>query len=111
MNSGWATHVDTPKFKSLDENGKHRQPALHIEAVEYLMEERNVLAIGGDTFSFDNQHSPGSDVHYKWLGDERWGLENLNNLNDVPPIGATIIVGQPKIKGSTGGPDRILALV
>lgn len=111
MNSGWATHVDTPKFKSLDENGKHRQPALHIEAVEYLMEERNVLAIGVDTFSFDNQHSPGSDVHYKWLGDERWGLENLNNLNDVPPIGATIIVGQPKIKGSTGGPDRILALV
>jgi len=111
MNSGWAQHVDTPKFKSLDANGKHRQPAMHIDAIKFLMEERNVVAIGVDTFSFDNQHSPGSDVHYKWLGDERWGLENLNNLDDVPPIGATIIVGQPKIKGATGGPNRVLAMV
>ena len=44
MNSGWATHVDTPKFKSLDENGKHCQPALHIEAVEYLMEDLKLIS-------------------------------------------------------------------
>ena len=111
MNSGWADLLNTPRFKSLDENGKHRQPALHVEAVQFLMEERDVIALGVDTFSFDNQHSHGSDVHYEWLGDGRWGLEILNNLDNVPPVGATVIVGQPKIKGSTGGPDRILALV
>jgi len=111
MHSGWSKHVDTPKFKSLDENGKHRQPAFHIDAVEFLMEERNVVALAVDTFSFDNQHSPGSDVHYKWLGDDRWGIENVNNLGDVPPVGATIVVGQPSIKGGSGGPNRVLALV
>ena len=111
MNSGWAKHVGTPKYKSLDANGKHRQPAFHIDAVEYLMEEREVIALGVDTFSFDNQHSPESDVHYRWLGDERWGLENLNNLDDVPTKGATIVVGQPSIKGASGGPNRTMALV
>ena len=84
---------------------------MHIEAIEFLMEERNVIAIGVDTFSFDNQHSPDFDVHYKWLGDNRWGIENMNNLDDVPPVGATVIVGQPKIEKGTGGPNRVLALV
>ena len=111
MNSGWAHHVETPKFKSLDQNGNRRQPAMHIEAIEFLMKERNVIALGVDTFSFDNQHSPELDVHYNWLGDGRWGLEVLNNLDDVPAVGATIVVGQPKIQGSSGGPDRILALI
>jgi kynurenine formamidase len=111
MNSGWASNLNTPKFKSLDANGKHRQPAMHIEAIQFLMEERKVIAIGVDTFSFDNQHSPEFDVHYTWLGDNRWGIENMNNLDDVPPVGATVIVGQPKIEKGTGGPNRVLALV
>ena len=84
LNSGWAKHVDTPKYKSLDENGKHRQPGFHPEVAQFLLEERNVVALGVDTFSFDNQHSENSDVHYLWMGDNRWGVENLNNLDDVP---------------------------
>ena len=75
------------------------------------MEERNVVGLAVDTFSFDNQHSPNSDVHYRWLGDERWGIENVNNLDDVPVVGATIVVGQPSIQGGSGGPNRVLALV
>ena len=30
---------------------------------------------------------------------------------DVPAVGATIVVGQPKIEGGTGGPNRVMALV
>ena len=102
LNSGWAKHVDTPKYKSLDENGKHRQPGFHPEVAQFLMEERNVVALGVDTFSFDNQHSENSDVHYLWMGDNRWGVENLNNLDDVPALGATVVVGQPNIQGGSG---------
>ena len=37
------------------------------------------------------------------IGDchERWGIEVVNNLDDVPAVGATIVVGQPKIQGGT----------
>ena len=111
LNSGWAKHVATPKYKSLDENGKHRQPGFHPEVAQFLMEERNVVALGVDTFSFDNQHSKNSDVHYLWMGDNRWGVENLNNLDDVPAVGATVVVGQPSIKGGSGGPNRVMALI
>ena len=112
MNSGWAHHVNTPKFKSPNADGAHQQPAsFHIDAIKFIMEERNVVSIAVDTFSFDNLHSPEYDVHYAWLGDERWGIEVVNNLDDVPAVGATIVVGQPKIQGGTGGPNRVMALV
>ena len=111
MNSGWAKHVNTPKFKSLNDKGEHRQPAFHIDAIEFIKKERDVVSIAVDTFSFDNLHSPESDVHYAWLGDERWGIENVNNLDDVPAAGATVVVGQPKIKDGSGGPNRVMALV
>ena len=111
MNSGWAQHVNTPKFKSPNADGAHQQPAFHIDAIKFIMEERNVVSIAVDTFSFDNLHSPEYDVHYAWLGDERWGIEVVNNLDDVPAVGATIVVGQPKIQGGTGGPNRVMALV
>ena len=111
MNSGWAKHVNTPKFKSLNDKGEHRQPAFHIDAIEFIKKERDVVSIAVDTFSFDNLHSPESDVHYAWLGDERWGIENVNNLDDVPAVGATVVVGQPKIKDGSGGPNRVMALV
>ena len=82
-----------------------------MELVEFIMEERNVVSLAVDTFSFDNLHAPEADVHYAWLGDERWGIENVNNLDDVPAVGGTIVVGQPKIQGGSGGPNRVMALV
>jgi kynurenine formamidase len=41
----------------------------------------------------------------------RRGLENVANLGQVPPMGATIVVGSPKVAGCTGGPSRVFALV
>jgi kynurenine formamidase len=32
-------------------------------------------------------------------------------LDDVPTKGSTIVVGQPSIKGGSGGPNRTMALV
>jgi kynurenine formamidase len=41
----------------------------------------------------------------------RFGIENIANLDKVPASGATLVVGAPKIKGGTGGPARIFAMV
>jgi kynurenine formamidase len=45
-----------------------------------------------------------------FLPTNRWGLECLANLEKIPPSGATIFVGVPKIAGSSGGPTRVLAV-
>jgi len=39
------------------------------------------------------------------------GLENVANLEKLSPSETILVVGLPKVKGSTGGPVRLIALV
>ena len=50
-------------------------------------------------------------VHTRWLGANYWGLECAAHLGDLPPIGATLVVGAPKFAGASGGPSRVIALL
>ena len=39
------------------------------------------------------------------------GLENVANLDQLPPVGATLVALPMKIDGGTGGPCRIIAIL
>jgi kynurenine formamidase len=109
--SGWDAKVKDMSFIGLDPGGVRHFPGFHVDAVRFLLAERRVTALGTDTASFD--HGPTTDfpVHTLWLGADRWGIENLARLGELPPVGSTLICGAPKITGATGGPSRVLALV
>jgi kynurenine formamidase len=111
MNSGWAAKVAGPGFRNADGQGVMHFPGFHVEAAGYLMSERNAIGIAVDTLSLDFGKSPDFATHYNWLPSNRWGLEALANLDQLPATGATIVAGGPKIKGATGGPSRVIALV
>jgi kynurenine formamidase len=111
MNSGWAEKVNTPEFRNADANGVLHFPGFHLEAAQFLVEERHVNGIAVDTLSLDYGPSPDFAVHYFWLPTNRWGMEAVANLDAIPPRGATLIVGGPKIVGATGGPSRLIAFV
>jgi kynurenine formamidase len=111
MNSGWADKVNTPEFRNADANGVLHFPGFHVEAVEFLLEERQVNGIAVDTLSLDFGPSTDFATHYRWLPANRWGMEAVANLDAVPPRGATLIVGGPKIAGATGGISRLIALM
>ncbi len=64
-----------------------------------------------DTLSLDIGSSTTFDTHYAWLPTNRYGIENLANLDKVPAAGATLVVGAPTHRGGSGGPARIMALV
>src|SRR5438552_3154473 len=49
MSSGWDRHVRTAKFRNADSDGKLRFPGFHVDAIEFLLAERNVLGIVVDT--------------------------------------------------------------
>ncbi|WP_349360978.1 cyclase family protein [Stappia sp.] len=110
MNSGWAAHVASEKFRNADADGVMHFPGFSKEAAMALM-ERGVVGMAVDTLSLDHGASQTFDTHYAWLPTGRWGLENVANLDAVPPTGATLVVGAPKITGATGGPSRLIALV
>ncbi len=111
MNSGWARHVDSDRFRNVDGDGIMQFPGFHVEATDMLMSERNAVGIAVDTLSLD--HGPSQDfaVHYSWLPSGRWGLEAVANLDEVPAAGAILVVGAPKVVGASGGPSRLIALV
>ncbi len=111
MYSGWEAHLGSDMFRNLDDGGVMHFPGFHVEAAQFLIEERTVLALAVDTLSLDHGPSPDFATHYAWLPTNRWGMENVANLGAVPAVGATIVAGGPKIKGATGGPSRVLALV
>ena len=111
MNSGWAEKAPGEGFANRDDEGVMHFPGFHVEAADMLMSERGALGIASDTLSLDFGASQKFETHYAWLPSGRWGVECIAGLDDVPPVGATLLVAPPKIGGSTGGNSRIMALI
>jgi kynurenine formamidase len=111
MLSGWDARASGPEFRNADGDGVMHFPGFHVEAAQYLMSERNAVGIAVDTLSLDYGRSADFATHYAWLPTNRWGLEAVANLAELPPTGATLVAGGPRIKGATGGPSRVLALL
>lgn len=113
MNSGWADKLGTDAFRGADASrgGSLHFPGFHIEATQMLLEETQAAAIAVDTLSLDFGPSPDFATHYAWLPAGRYGIECLAGLDAMPAQGATLMVGAPKVRGGTGGPARVMALV
>jgi kynurenine formamidase len=111
MSSGWGKHLGSDRFMGKDAQGALHFPGFHPETADWLMKERRVRGMAVDTLSLDYGASKDFKTHYAWLPSSRWGLECVANLERLPPRGATLVVGAPKIRGATGGPARLLALV
>ena len=85
-------------------------PGISKEAAEYLV-ARKIKGIGLDTASMDPGNSQDFLAHRVILGANLFGIENLAQLDLLPPVGATLIVAPMKIAGGSGGPARIFALI
>lgn len=109
--SGWDEYVTTDQFRNADGDGVMHFPGFHLDAIEFLLGERDVNGILVDTLSLDYGPSPDFAVHYRWLPAGKWGIEGTAGLGNVPAAGAHVIVGGPKVAGATGGPTRIFALL
>ena len=111
MNSGWTSHINTDKFRNKSGDDKLHFPGFHKDATNMLLEESKASGIAVDTLSLDYGLSADFAVHRSWLPAGRWGIECIAHLDKVPAKGATLVVGAPKIRGGTGGPSRIFAMV
>lgn len=112
--TGWSKYWDNKKqYLGSDKFGDTKNlhfPGISKEAAEYLVAKK-IKGVGLDTASLDTGHSQDSMAHRILLGDNIFGIENLTNLELLPPLGSTLIVAPMKIKGGSGGPARVFALV
>jgi len=110
MNSGWAAKVDdTLAFKGGASFPNYHFPGFSLDAAMWLVENRDVTGIGVDTLSLDPGNSATFPVHVNFLATDRYGLENLNNLDRIPPRGALAYVGLIPWQEGSGGPCRVIA--
>lgn len=86
-------------------------PGLHPDAADWLVKNRKINAIGIDTASIDNGQSTTFASHVALMSRNIPAFENVANLDKVPVKGAQVIALPMKIKGGSGAPLRIVALV
>jgi hypothetical protein len=86
VDSGWDRYVAGKWFRNADEEGVMHFPGVHVDAVQMLLDERDVVGLAIDAISID--HGPTTDysIHYKWLPAGRWAVENLANISKLPHL-------------------------
>ena len=110
MYSGWERRIGSSEaYRNVGPDGLFHFPGFGIDAVEWLLENRDFTGIGVDTLSLDNGPSQTFDVHVTLLGADHYGIENLANLKRIPPIGASAFVGLIPWEEGSGGPCRVVA--
>jgi kynurenine formamidase len=86
-------------------------PGLSAEAARWLAEDRGIAAVGIDTASIDPGPSRGFEAHRTLAARGVPALENLANLEGLPPRNFWVIALPMKIAGGSGAPLRALAIV
>lgn len=112
MRSGWGKRAgDLAKYRNTDAQGVMHFPAFSREAAEWLVRERTIVGIGVDTLSGDLGSAKEFGVHHALNGAQVYILENLASLDRVPEAGAVLVVAPLPIRGGSGGPTRVYALL
>ena len=86
-------------------------PGFSGESMKLLVHDRHIRGVGIDTASIDPGQSRDFIAHRVLSEDNHYALENIAHLDKIPPTGVTIYALPIKIKGGTGGPVRILAIL
>ncbi|MFN6519034.1 MAG: cyclase family protein [Nostoc sp. CreGUA01] len=112
LNTGWQKKwFDKNAFFNQDAQGISHFPGFGSDATQFLLEQRQIAGVGIDTHGVD----PGQDNSFATnrlvLEQPRIVLENLTNLDQLPPKGTTLAIGVLRLRGGSGSPVGVLAFV
>ncbi len=104
------------KYLGTNERGPEAISKLHFpglapETAQWLIQNRQINAVGLDTASIDYGQSTFFETHRILSKNGIVAFENLANLQKLPSKDFQIIALPMKIKGGTGGPLRIIAVI
>jgi kynurenine formamidase len=112
MRTDWSKRRGA-EYLNMREDGPH-SPGPTPEAVKLLV-SRDIRGFGTETVGTDagqgSHYDPPFPAHFFLHGAGKYGLQCLANLDRLPPTGALLVAPPLKIRGGTGSPLRVLALV
>ena len=112
LNTGWDKKWGCSEdFLGLAGYEEMRFPGFGIEAAAFLLDQRRVAGIGIDTAGVDGGRYRTFAVNSLVLSQPRIVLENLANLDQLPAVGSFLVIGVLRLRGGSGSPVSVLALV
>ena len=111
LNTGWHKRFANAKqYVNMDAQKVMHFPGYGPDSAKLLV-ERDVAGIGIDTLSLDYGPSKTFATHVVMLKAQKYQVENLANLDALPPKGASVIVGVLPVKEGSQAQARVLALL
>ena len=105
------SNLDNP-----DEAGQPHYPGWDKATIQWLVEERNIGAIGHEPADTDPAVVTTEPDAYPYPGEQyilevdRFQIEVMRNLDQVPAVGSIIVCSFPKMKDGVGFPARCFAV-
>ncbi len=112
--TGWSQFwSDSDRYRNIDAQGRMHFPGFSEEAALCLL-KRNIVGLGIDTMSPDGANNGPLvryPVHEAILGAKKYIIENLANLEIMPPTGGYAIALPPRCQEATESAARVVGLV
>lgn len=114
LRSDWSKRWEENDMYGKDSHGHCNCPGWSLETLEFLLNERGITAIGHETT--DTDPGPWIDkgelaCELYWLQQDRWQIELMTNLDQLPEAGGLIVATWPKPAAGDGFPARAFAVV
>lgn len=115
VRTGWDARAHSQEqMTNADEAGPHT-PGLSVACARWVAEEAPVIGMGVETVGTDAgaaaTFDPMFPCHAMLMGNDKYGLTQLQNLAQLPPTGAVVFAGPLPIVSGSGSPARVIALV
>jgi kynurenine formamidase len=112
LHTGWqAKWFDKTAFLNQDLQGIMHFPGFGRDATEFLLNKRQIAGVGIDTHGVDSGQDHSFTTNRLVLAQQGIVLENLTNLEQLPPTGTTLAIGVIRLRRGSGSPVGVLALV
>jgi kynurenine formamidase len=113
--TGWDARSDSQeRFLNADETGPHT-PGMSPACAQWVAQEAPVVGVGVETVGTDagaaHSFDPAFPCHSFLMGSGKYGLTQLQNVDQLPATGAVLVVGPLPIVTGSGSPARAVALV
>ena len=112
LHTRWQHRWSSPEdYLGQDATGRLHFPGFGPAAARRLLIDKGAAGLGTDTPGVEAATDTNYTVNKLALERRLIVLENLANLDQLPPSGATLVVGVLLLSGGTGSPASVLAFI
>lgn len=112
LDTGWQEKWDNQAaFLNRDGDGICHFPGFGKAVTKFLLTERLIAGVGTDTHGVDPGRDESLSVNKQVLEHQGIVLENLANLDQLPAVDSTLVIGILRLVGGSGSPVSVLAFV